>query len=176
MKVWKIVEEADTFASIQPKGKIDWIDFSSNFDGTPIKKNIEFPEFELNNSGNRKIGIFPHLTPGVLIVSSKGFELLKDNQNEIEMFKVVIDTETYYIGNVINLIACLDYANSSIKTYPNSKKILRIKKFSFFEDQLTDVSIFKIPEMNTSMIFVTDKFKKMYDMGGYEGLKFVEVY
>ncbi len=176
MIVWEIVENADKFSRILPSGEFDWISFSDNFDGSRIEDDITSEKFKFKDTKMLKVGDFPHLSPGILVVSSKAYEMISVYKREVQTIPFKVGENQYYLGNVVNVIDCLDYDKSIIKNFPNSDKILRIKNFSFNQEKLEGETLFKIPELNTSRIFVTREFIKSYEDNSLEGLVFNEVW
>ena len=74
---------------------------------------------------------------------------------------ITIRNINYFDLNVIKLVDCVDLENSKVSYAPgNSGKIMNIYQFSFIENKIEDVPIFKVHQ-DTKVIFVNDAFVKV---------------
>ncbi len=72
-------------------------------------------------------------------------------------------------------IDALDMENSQIDYFQDTKKLKRIRKYSFNIDVVGNHICFKLPII-ASPVFVTQKFVDKYLKEGFKGVDFVKVY
>lgn len=73
------------------------------------------------------------------------------------------------------IIDALDYEESVIDYFKDSKDIKRIRKYIFQEKLISGVDAFVLPIL-PSPIFVTEAFTELYAKNNFEGLEFSKVY
>ena len=72
-------------------------------------------------------------------------------------------------------IDVLDFEKSIIDYFHDTKKLKRIRKYSFKEPGIGNNICFKLPII-ASPVFVTQKFVDKYSQAGFNGLDFTKVY
>jgi hypothetical protein len=81
----------------------------------------------------------------------------------------------YFAVNVITVVDCLDHDRSLFKRY-STGRIMKIERYSFIENRISGIPIFKIPESTTVSVFVSSKFRSAYKQAGLTGWRFEKVY
>lgn len=92
-----------------------------------------------------------------------------------ELLPLLFDKGTYWAYHVTRIIDALDVERSEVKCFSTSQKIMHIVRYAFRPEALTDdVTIFTIPEMCRSRVYVTDRFVERVQEAGLTGFDFVE--
>ena len=86
------------------------------------------------------------------------------------------ETQQLFVLNVTEIRDCLDREKSKLKLFSNSGRIMRIEKYAFHREMLSNAFIFKIPEEVHAHPYVTDGFKNLIEQNGIKGFKFVLVW
>jgi hypothetical protein len=84
----------------------------------------------------------------------------------------VIAGEEYFLFNVTRVIDALDESKSDIVRFQGKSKILDIESHYFCEEKLARTAIFKIPQIVTMDVFVTDLFVERVQTEGLKGFRF----
>lgn len=180
MKIWDLQEEVNIYEHLTlVDGSIEkWNEFTDMFRGKHLSSNWEKLKLKLIEHGEKlKKGDMPYLSPGVPVFSIKAISTLQQYlNNNAETLDIECDIGNYKIINIINVMSCLDHERSEIKYYPNSQRIMRIKKYVFNKEKVKNEHIFKIIEQPRATIFVSDEFRNKVIESGLEGFKFVEVW
>jgi hypothetical protein len=99
-----------------------------------------------------------------------------------EILPIKIDNEIVYILNVLECVNALDETNVKWQIYPNGSRG-RILSYSFYNNRLTESSVFKIPETSKGDILAysgvndpEDEFYSLYMKHNLKGLLFEEIY
>lgn len=180
MKIWDLQEDVNIYEhlTLVDGGTEKWNEFTDMFRGRHLSSNYQKLKLKLiEHGGKLKRGDMPYLSPGVPVFSVKAIDALKDYlNNNAEIMEVECDISDFKIINIINVISCLDHERSEIKYYPNSERIMRIKKYFFNKEKVAKEHIFKIIEQPRAIIFVSDDFRNRVIESGLEGFKFVEIW
>jgi hypothetical protein len=103
--------------------------------------------------------------------SSRAMRALRDLlEGHGDILPTTIEGEKYFLFNVTKVIDALDEANSEVIRYVGTSKILRIPRYAFFVEELSEAAIFKIPHFYR--IFVTDQFVERVKSAGLKGFWF----
>jgi hypothetical protein len=109
---------------------------------------------------------------GSLIVSDKALKLLENILSEfVQFLPLAHEKYTYYLGNVTNVVDCLDENNCEINRFSDGR-ISTIEKYAFFIDKVKDQLIFKIPQELNGDFFVSEKFKEIIESSKLKGYQF----
>lgn len=136
--------------------------YQHNFRGKPMKDHWKPPPYIIE-SPKAKLKDFlagTLMAPAVSERAKKALEPLIAPYVEF-LPAITIRNVNYFDLNVIKLVDCVDLENSEISYAPgNSGKIMSIYQFSFIEDKIENVPIFKVPQ-DPGLIFVNDDFVKV---------------
>jgi hypothetical protein len=67
------------------------------------------------------------------------------------------------------VVDALDEDRSELKRFPSSGRIMRVVRLALFPERVTGEVIFKVPQLLTSPIFVTDRFAQRIQERGLVG-------
>ena len=70
------------------------------------------------------------------------------------------------------VIDALDESNSEVIRFDHIPEVMRIERYTFFVEALTQAVIFKIPQFRTGRVYVTDLFVERVKSTGLRGLRF----
>lgn len=175
MKVYMLLADSDHYESLLMPGG-DLYEFARRFNGKPMKRLGGDPKIK-KYRGRLPKGDFPSLIPGVPVFSPRAVEALRDLLEETgEIFPVTISSEEYFVFNVTKIVDALDEPNSEVIRFKGSSKVLNIRSHSFYTEKLFGIVIFKIPQVITMDVFVTDTFVERVHSAGLEGFWFPAVW
>lgn len=149
-------------------------EFSRRFNGFPMKR----PWTDVTIGWDPDMlrlpkGDFPSLITNVPVFSGRTARVLADLlEDNGEMLPVIISGEEYFLFNVTRVIDALDESRSDIVRFEGKSKILDIEGHWFIEERLGKAIIFKIPQMITSDVFVTEPFVQRVRSTGLKGFRF----
>lgn len=112
---------------------------------------------------------------GVLVCNRKALEcLLPHLQHDMEVLPlaVVNHDDNCYLLNFLNVIDCLDEANSKIRRFTTSQRILAVEEYAFVESKMRHSMLFKVPQLATRTLFCNDDFKHIIQENKLTGLEF----
>ncbi len=148
------------------------------FDGMPVKeRNFEkiYPS-KYKDEIDKPIGDVFSVEVSSFILNERSYKILYPYiKNEVQIFKIKSENDNLYVVNITNIIDCLDYDKSKIKRFPSSGRVMRVIKYAFKTEKLTNAIIFKLPEFPKSISYVTEEFKKVVEENNIKGFKFKEL-
>ncbi|MDP9700961.1 hypothetical protein J2T16_003874 [Paenibacillus intestini] len=120
---------------------------------------------------------FPRLLPGVPIMKENVRTVLEPRIfREVEFLPLMHEELKLYVVNVINVLDCVDWNRSDIRTYSDGSWADFNKLVFDFSKIPVDTYMFKIKETATVEVFVTDLFKQVVEENKFKGLNFNVVY
>jgi len=171
MKVYMLRADSDHYESVLMPGG-DLYEFAGRFNGRPMKKLGNDPKIKKDPRRLPK-GDFPSLIPNVPVFSRRAVEALRDLlEGHGEILPVMISDDEYFLLNVTRVVDALDESNSEVIRFEGSSKVLNIRSHSFYEEKLFGIMIFKIPQVITMDVFVTDVFVERVRSAGLKGFWF----
>lgn len=175
MALYVYTADSDTYEGIEPKRVGDrdtlWLTDGkrrgSSWKAVPVVVNC--------CDGNP--GDFPSLYIGTPVFSKRAWLALQPLIGDsVEALPILYpDSTTYYTMNVLEIVDCLDVANSEISRNGVTGNVSWIHRFSFKRDKLRGKHLFKIPEAPSLFVFVSDDFKRIVEEHNLRGLKFKSV-
>lgn len=109
-------------------------------------------------------------------LNEKAYKVLKPYlEKHCQIFETLNQDEKIYVVNVTDMIDCLDYDKSEIKRFSSSGRVMRIIKYVFKTEKLTNATIFKLPEFPKAISYVTEEFKNVVEENNIKGFKFKEL-
>ncbi|OXM13456.1 Imm43 family immunity protein [Paenibacillus herberti] len=169
MKVWKLYSTA-MFEVTVKDGNFD-LDFCT---GVSMNSNNDWKPMELEVlvKGKGKGKDYPYFMHHVPIMSEKMLSVVKNLITEqVEILEAFIESETYYIINIINMSQAVDYDLSDLKRGSSSGDIIGFHKIQFKPD-LVEGNILKIKENAATQAFVTDTFRDAVLKAKIKGIDF----
>ena len=175
VKIYKLWMD-HTYRTYEPIPKSGYKSYI--FEGIPVEKrnfDIISPS-EYYDEVNKPIGDVFSVEVSSFILNEKSYKILYPYiKNEVQIFKIKSERDNLYVVNVTNIVDCLDYDMSELKLFPSSGRIMRVEKYSFKENLLSNVTIFKLPEFPNALSYVTEDFKKVVEVNDIKGFKFEEL-
>ena len=166
---------AETYEWVAPTNDAHWKLFR-NFDGSTRAKDwqpIHVERILRDDEGKMyQRSDFPWLMDSPLVMRAMAVEALRDIlQRHGEILPLSTDDGVeLYAFNVHAAVDALDEARSDVWRFPNGR-IGDIKKPAFFEAQIRDLEIFRLP-IRGSSTYVTDTFVNRVHEAGLVGLDF----
>ncbi len=149
-------------------------EFIRRFNGVPMKRS--WTDITVGwDPDMRRLpkGDFPSLATNVPVFSRKAATTLADLlEGNGEMLSTTIAGEEYFLFNVTRVIDALDESKSDIVRFEGKSKIMDIETHSFLAEKLEQTVIFKIPQIPTMDVFVTDPFVERVQSAGLKGFRF----
>jgi len=93
---------------------------------------------------------------------------------QIEFLPVETPIGRYYCMHV-RYVDCLDIERAEVLRYKSSGRVMEVTKYAFRWERLEGIHIFRLPELGTSRLFVSDEFKRKVEENGLTGLLFYPV-
>lgn len=126
----------------------------------------------LLRSGKLPRGDFPVLFGTEVIFRERALQALRPLiKDSIQVIPLQCKEDKLYLIHVTNFVDCLDRTRSKIKwlTGFENKIIFQVHHYEFFEKNIVQENIFRIPELFTTT-FVSDTFKTTVEGQGLQGL------
>ncbi|WP_397376181.1 imm11 family protein [Paenibacillus sp. sptzw28] len=174
MKIWELSTQDKVQITLKHYEEQYYKYFDSQFMGQPVSTwgEIEMMVYK----GGGKYCDAPYFVSGKPIFSGKTVETLGDLiRDSAEILPLVHEPFAVYAINVLNVINCIDYSRAEPKKL-SSGTLIGFNRFAFHEQLLTGKHIFKIPEMLSTKIFVSDQFKAKVEEHKLTGFAFYEVW
>jgi hypothetical protein len=173
LNVYMLRADSDHFKClIMPND--DLFDFARRFNGKPMNCKTFYEIICVDpDSYSSPKGDFPSLIPGVPVFSRRAVVELRDLlDGNGELLSTFIGPEEYFLFNVTRVIDALDVSRSDVIRFENSSKVLDIDSHVFYRGRIGGIPIFKIPQVLTMDVFVTDRFVDRVHTAGLKGFWF----
>lgn len=176
MKLYQLWSD-HTYRAFETKEKDEYKFFS--FRGAPISEwtdVILYPSMHRTEIGKEVGDVLP-VDISAVVVNERCFNIIKPYiQDAVQVLSAKSKKQKLFVLNVTAVRDCLDYENSKLKRFSSSGRIMRIEKYAFRREMLSNAFIFKIPEEVHTHPYVTDDFKNLIEQNGIKGFKFVLVW
>lgn len=178
MKIWKLLphEQSNTIM-LKDRDRYSHI-LRKHFIGYSMTTWWEPISFITSEKG--KFNDFPESMPFGPAFSERLKEqvqsFLKDH---IEWLPIQHPDQSYYIGNVLNVIDAVDYSRSKLRVpFGSFSGFAGFEKVCFKKELLLSQEhhIFKIPEFIQKQVFISDQFRELLINSKIKGFDFVEVW
>jgi hypothetical protein len=108
-------------------------------------------------------------------MSGRARAILEDLvSGQMEFLPIETPVGPYY-GLHVSYVDCLDVEHAEVLRYKSSGRIMEVIKYAFRWERLEGIHIFRLPELGTSRLFVSDEFKRLVEANGLTGLEFYPV-
>lgn len=173
MRIWKLYFEADKYDNLDTFDEMTLEEINS-FDGRSKKDNWKaIRVVRLEPEKGLKLSDAPAFEYHMPIFNKKSVDVLHQYLvGTAEVLPLENDEDDFYFINVIKILDCINYEKSEYKTFKNSNRIMRFKKYSFDEEKIGDINLFKIMDEPLGNPFVTDEFRNAVLEAGLTGFKF----
>jgi hypothetical protein len=90
----------------------------------------------------------------------------------LRAFKTLINNSPFYILRLDNELGldCLDTKNAAVEVYPDSGRIMYVKRYAFHKDRIEDPSVFFVPEKRD--LLCTESVRQAVLDAGLKGFSF----
>jgi hypothetical protein len=134
--------------------------FLNLFNGNPIGRPIQEVTIAWAPDSLRiRVGDYHCVYPSVPVFSRKAVTAMSDLlEANGELLPIMISGEEFFLFNVTRIIDSVDVSRSKIFWSDDETEVLDIDVHVFFPERLEDAVIFKIPQLPTWEIYVTDTF------------------
>ncbi len=148
--------------------------FNRRFDGTPMKRPVTDVTIAWGpETTHLPKGDYPHLLLSLPVFSLRAVEALRDLlEGNGEILPTTCEGDQLFFFNVTKVIDALDESNSEVIRFDHIPEVMRIERYTFFVEALTQAVIFKIPQFRTGRVYVTDLFVERVKSTGLRGLGF----
>ena len=177
-----VLKPVNGFRTLAPKSGEAW-DVLQAFDGKQrfaadwipleVKYAIDRPSDE-----RRPKSAFPLIGLSSVLVLSNEAKLLLQKLllGHGELLPLDCDGERYWAFNTLNLVDVVDLDRSEVDYFEDDRtEILNIRRYALKSLDDFSLPIFKVPQMNSVDIFVSEDFRKVVEDAKLDGLAFQEV-
>jgi len=172
MKVYILDADANKYRGIYYTNEDDIIEFNQRFNGTPIKKSWTGQERFAFVPRRLIRGDTPSLSSHIPVFNSKAVNILGDLlEPNGELLPITCDGERLFLFNVTRVVDALDEGNSGLKLFDDGD-IMSIEEYSFIEERLLGVVVFKLPQRPLGWPYVTDPFVERVQAAKLKGFRF----
>lgn len=176
MKLYQLWSD-HAYRAFETKEKDEYKIFS--FRGAPISDWTDvtlYPSMHRTEVGKETGDVLP-VDISAVVVNERCFNIIKPYiQDAVQVLSAKTKKQKLFALNVTAVRDCLDCENSKLKHFSSSGRIMRIEKYAFHRERLSNAFIFKIPEEVHTHPYVTDGFKNLMEQNGIKGFKFVLVW
>lgn len=89
-----------------------------------------------------------------------------------EILPIFCEDKEFFAINVTTVLDCIDYESSEYETFKSSGRIMCFIKYSFIEDEIKNVHIFKTKDETLGYPFVSEAFRQRVLESDLTGFKF----
>lgn len=183
MRIHRIIADVNHYQSLSVENAGTWHDAQWSFDCSPKMAKWESPRlFVLHPKLKR--GNFFYLSPGAIAIDLAAISQLQDL---LEMSGELLPINDGGIGcSLLNVTECINALDDDGTEWAYGKSTgarLRIQRYAFHANRLTETPLFKIPETCKSEILTVegrkdpeDEFKYRVEKAGLTGLVFEEIW
>jgi hypothetical protein len=176
MHVYILDADVNKYREIYYANEEDSIEFYRRFNGAPMRNRWTRNERFLFYPSRKRNGDTPGLTAHIPVFSPRAVlalgDLLEDNG---ELLRITCEGEEYYLLNVTRLVDALDEPNCQIVRFDDGR-IMKIDGYSFVEEKLIGVGLFKVPQKPLGNVYVTDHFVSRVKAAKLKGFKFPRIW
>ena len=176
MNVYSLVADADNYQKLDLVDEDkDW-EIIYKFNGKPLAAEWRPLRVEIMDEDTGDVlpqSDCPLLFTGAPALSRRAAEILKPFlARNGELLPLDFGTEEYFVFNVTSVVDALDEEASEIVRFPDGKKVMDIKRFTFIPSRLEGVDLFKLSQQPLGGVFVTDGFVQAVRQAGLLGFHF----
>lgn len=174
MNVYMLRADVDRYQSLVLVRDQEWAGLLENFDGQPLATRWSPVDVEVVDdvSFSRQLppSDFPSLlAPHIPVFSEAAITALRDFlDGNGEILPLKCSEGTYFVFNVTRVVDVLDVEHSQFQRLA-SGRILDITSHEFHADRVDALTIFKLPQLHRSYVYVTDPFVQRVRERGLTG-------
>jgi hypothetical protein len=172
MKVHKLDADVNKYRGLYYINDDDVVEFKRRFNGTQMKHAWTAEEQFAFVPARLPKGDTPGLSTHIPVFSAKAAEILRDFlEPNGELLPITCDGQRFFAFNVTRVVDALDETSSEVVRF-SSGRIMEVDRFSFHENRLIGITVFKIPQLVLKDVFVTDPFVERVMATRLKGFKF----
>ena len=172
MNVYILDADVNKYRGIYYLNEKDVVAFNRRFDGTSMKRKWTVREKFAFVPRRLPKGDTPGLSSHVPVFSSKAVTILRDFlKPNGELLPISCDGEKYFLFNVTRVVDALDEPKCELKLFSDGE-IMDIVRYSFLNEKLIGVDMFKLPQRPLGWVYATDAFVDRVRAAGLKGFKF----
>jgi hypothetical protein len=172
MNVYILDADVNKYRGIYYVNEEDVVEFNRRFDGSPMKRKWTGREKFAFVPRRLPKGDTPGLSSHIPVFNSKAVTVLGDLLKPSgELLPIICDEEKYFLFNVTRLVDALEEAKCELKLFSDGG-IMDIVRYSFLEEKLMGVDIFKLPQRPLGWVYATDAFVDGVRATKLRGFKF----
>jgi hypothetical protein len=179
MEIFRIRLNSNGFQSFLPKDANIWQTDALKMNCVSKLSTWRSPEVYIHNPKIEK-GNFSHLCSGGFVIDAHAAnELRTILEMAGELLPLNHEGFPFYLVNILECVNCLDAVQTEWVTGKTTGAKIRIKKYQFDKDKLSESTLFKIPETSAAEILCVtglkdseDEFKSRVEKAGLKGLIF----
>ncbi|WP_078544733.1 imm11 family protein [Litchfieldia alkalitelluris] len=142
---------------------------------------MDGPPYIFNNFKEGSKSDFPAGLLSVPTFSERAINVLGDLlAGKVELLPLLTDANSYYAGNVINVLDCIDEEHAEVRVFDDGQ-VMKYTRYAFLTDKIVGEDIFKIlvhdsKRILKTTVFVSDRFREKVLEAGLKGFEFIEVW
>jgi len=172
MRVYILDADVDSFRGIYVAGEEDWLEFTSRFDGTPMKNSWTGKELFKYVPRYLPKGDTPSFHASIPVFNARAVKVLADLlEPNGELFPIRCQGEDFFLFNATRLVDALDEENCRLERFDDGR-IMDIKRYSFFKEKLVGGAVFKLRPDPLGWVYATEPFVERVQAAGLRGFKF----
>jgi hypothetical protein len=169
----------DGFELCHPVAEVDFEKISREIDGTPRSSSwapISVRLVKKDRGVDLADSDAPWLGANALVFRDESILCVQDMLlNYGEVLPLACRGENLFVYNPTNKIDALNEAESSLQRFGDGR-IMFITEYSFFDDIVENVDIFKIQNLRVSPTFLSHRFVDRWNESGRKGLEFKQIW
>jgi hypothetical protein len=172
MNVYILDADVNKYRGIHYVKEEEVVEFNRRFNGKPLKGKWKGDEKFAFVPGRLPKGDTPGLSSHIPVFNHKAVTVLRDFLDQSgEILPIICDGEKYFLFNVTRVIDSLDGPNCELKLFDDGE-IMYIDRYSFIEQRLIGIDIFKLPQRPLGWVYATDPFVDRVRAAGLKGFEF----
>ena len=157
MKIWMLDCDVDKYENLCLDSLV--LDEVKSFDGR--EKINDWKPVKVKRMYDRQFSNTPGFLPHIPVFDKKAIYILGDLlKGNAEILPLDCENGDFYVINVTKVLDCVDYEESSYKTFSDGKRIMRFTKYVFDSGKVAEHHLFKIRDERLKRPFVSDEFRK----------------
>ena len=176
MRVHILDADVNEYRGLYYTNDDDVLEFKRRFNGKPMREAWTAEDRFAFVPRRLRQGDTPGLSTHIPVFSAKAVDVLADFlEPNGELFPITCGGQRFFAFNVTRVVDALDEQNCEVVRF-SSGRLMTVDRFSFFEDKLFGITVFKIPQLVLMDVFVTDPFVESVQTAKLKGFKFRRVW
>lgn len=176
--LWDIMIDSNTYRAFDPGDSPSTIEFLEMFTSNkPLRDSWEILRLKLFRYEGEDEKPLADFMSGfdVPTASAKAVEVFRPLLEQyVEFLLLRTEVGDYFALNV-EFLDCLDVIHSVIKRAESDGSIIGVDKYAFYQDRIADVHMFRVAELGLNRLFVSNRFREVYEKNKFKGLLYYPV-